>query len=49
MKSIVYQKIMNEVDIIIGNDLEFNIADNSENGFLLANDIIKCEALNSHL
>jgi 5-dehydro-2-deoxygluconokinase len=41
MKSIVYQKIMNEVDIIIGNDLEFNIADNSENGFLLANDIIK--------
>jgi len=31
---------MNEVDVIIGNDLEFNIADNSENGFLLAHDII---------
>jgi 5-dehydro-2-deoxygluconokinase len=40
MKSIVYKKIMNQVDVIIGNDLEFNIADNSENGFLLAHDII---------
>lgn len=41
VKSNVYQKIMNKVDIIIGNDLEFNIADNSQNGFLLAENIIK--------
>ncbi len=31
-KSEVYKKIMNEMDIIIGNDLEFNIADNSSDG-----------------
>jgi 5-dehydro-2-deoxygluconokinase len=43
MKSIVYQKIMNEVDVIIGNDLEFNIADNSKNGFLLAQNMIKAK------
>lgn len=43
VKSNVYQKIMNKVDIIIGNDLEFNIADNSQNGFLLAENIIKAK------
>ena len=41
MKSVIYQKIMNNVDIIIGNDLEFNIADNSSEGFNFAKDLIK--------
>ena len=35
-KSEVYKKIMNQMDIIIGNDLEFNIADNSSDGLNLA-------------
>lgn len=41
MKSVIYKKIMNNVDIIIGNDLEFNIADNSSEGFNFAKDLIK--------
>lgn len=41
MKSVVYKKIMNNVDIIIGNDLEFNIADNSSEGFNFAKNLIK--------
>ena len=32
---------MNEMDIIIGNDLEFNVADNSTNGLELAKVYIK--------
>ena len=40
-KSEVYKKIMNEVDVIIGNDLEFNIADNSSNGLILAQTLIQ--------
>jgi len=41
MKSVIYKKIMNNVDIIIGNDLEFNIADNSSEGFNFAKNLIK--------
>ena len=40
IKSEVYKKIMHHMDIIIGNDLEFNIADNSNNGFKLAKNLI---------
>lgn len=40
-KSEVYKKIMNEMDIIIGNDLEFNIADNSSDGLKLAQTLIQ--------
>ncbi|MDA9601623.1 5-dehydro-2-deoxygluconokinase [Alphaproteobacteria bacterium] len=40
MKSEIYKKIMSEMDIIIGNDLEFNIADNSLDGFHLTKDFI---------
>jgi len=40
-KSEVYKKIMNEMDIIIGNDLEFNIADNSKEGLKLAQNLIE--------
>jgi 5-dehydro-2-deoxygluconokinase len=40
IKSNIYKKIMNEMDIIIGNDLEFNIADNSTEGFQLAKSFI---------
>ena len=40
-KSEVYKKIMNEVDVIIGNDLEFNIADNSNEGLKLAQTLIQ--------
>lgn len=40
-KSEVYKKIMQKMDIIIGNDLEFNIADNSKNGFDLAKSLIQ--------
>ncbi len=41
IKSNIYKKIMSEMDIIIGNDLEFNIADNSNEGFQLAKSFIK--------
>jgi 5-dehydro-2-deoxygluconokinase len=41
MKSVIYKRIMNNVDIIIGNDLEFNIADNSSEGFKFAKNLIK--------
>ena len=41
IKSDVYKEIMNEMDIIIGNDLEFNVADNSTNGLELAKMYIK--------
>jgi 5-dehydro-2-deoxygluconokinase len=41
MKSEIYQKIMSEMDIIIGNDLEFNIADNSSDGFHLTKNFIE--------
>ena len=41
IKSDVYKEIMNEMDIIIGNDLEFNVADNSTNGLELAKVYIK--------
>ena len=41
IKSVIYKKIMNNVDIIIGNDLEFNIADNSSEGFNFAKNLIK--------
>ena len=40
-KSEVYKNIMQHMDIIIGNDLEFNIADNSNNGFQLAKNLIQ--------
>ena len=40
-KSEVYKKIMNEMDVIIGNDLEFNIAANSSNGLKLAHTLIQ--------
>ena len=40
-KSEVYKKIMNQMDIIIGNDLEFNIADNSSDGLNLAQTLIQ--------
>ena len=40
IKSDIYKKIMGEMDIIIGNDLEFNIADNSLDGFHLTKDFI---------
>ena len=40
-KSEVYKNIMNEMDIIIGNDLEFNIADNSNEGLKLAQTLIQ--------
>ena len=35
------KEIMNEMDLIIGNDLEFNVADNSTNGLELAKVYIK--------
>ena len=41
IKSNIYKKIMKEMDIIIGNDLEFNIANNSTDGLQLAKDFIK--------
>jgi 5-dehydro-2-deoxygluconokinase len=41
MKSEIYKKIMSEMDIIIGNDLEFNIADNSSDGFHLTKNFIE--------
>ncbi|MDB4861547.1 5-dehydro-2-deoxygluconokinase [bacterium] len=41
IKSEIYKKIMGEMDIIIGNDLEFNISDNSSDGFHLTKDFIK--------
>ena len=40
-KSEVYKKVMNQMDIIIGNDLEFNIADNSNGGLKLAQTLIQ--------
>ena len=40
-KSEVYKKVMNQMDIIIGNDLEFNIADNSNEGLKLAQTLIQ--------
>ena len=40
-KSEVYKKIMNQMDIIIGNDLEYNIADNSSDGLNLAQTLIQ--------
>ena len=40
IKSNIYKKIMKEMDIIIGNDLEFNIANNSTDGLQLAKDLI---------
>lgn len=40
IKSNIYKKIMKEMDIIIGNDLEFNIANNSTHGLQLAKDFI---------
>ena len=40
IKSNIYKKIMKEMDIIIGNDLEFNIANNSTDGLQLAKDFI---------
>ena len=40
-KSEVYKNIMNEMDVIIGNDLEFNIADNSSDGLKLAQTLIQ--------
>ncbi len=40
IKSDIYKKIMSEMDIIIGNDLEFNIADNSPDGIKLAKDFV---------
>ena len=41
MKSEIYKKIMSEMDIIIGNDLDFNIADNSSDGFHLTKNFIE--------
>ena len=41
IKSNIYKKIMKEMDIIIGNVLEFNIANNSNDGLQLAKDFIK--------
>tara|TARA_B100000963_G_C22621425_1_gene670148 strand:+ start:492 stop:1454 length:963 start_codon:yes stop_codon:yes gene_type:complete len=40
IKSNIYKKIMKQMDIIIGNDLEFNIANNSNDGLQLAKDFI---------
>ena len=40
-KSEVYKEVMNQMDIIIGNDLEFNIADNSNEGLKLAQTLIQ--------
>ena len=40
-KSEVYKKVMNQMDIIIGNDLEFNIANNSNEGLKLAQTLIQ--------
>tara|TARA_X000000368_G_scaffold396517_1_gene364871 strand:- start:2576 stop:3556 length:981 start_codon:yes stop_codon:yes gene_type:complete len=40
VKSDVYKKVLEKMDIIIGNDLEFNIADNSNNGLRLAHNLI---------
>ena len=40
-KSEVYKNIMKEMDVIIGNDLEFNIADNSSDGLKLAQTLIQ--------
>ena len=40
-KSEVYNKVMNQMDIIISNDLEFNIADNSNEGLKLAQTLIQ--------
>ena len=41
VKSEVYKKALAKIDIIIGNDLEFNIADNPDTGLELANQLIK--------
>tara|TARA_Y100000996_G_C22520007_1_gene642045 strand:+ start:320 stop:1282 length:963 start_codon:yes stop_codon:yes gene_type:complete len=41
VKSEIYIKIMSEMDVIIGNDLEFNVADNSNNGLDLAKSFIQ--------
>ena len=41
LQSEIYKKIMNEMDIIIGNYLEFNIADNSSDGLKLAQTLIQ--------
>ena len=41
IKSEIYIKIMSEMDVIIGNDLEFNVADNSNNGLDLAKSFIQ--------
>jgi 5-dehydro-2-deoxygluconokinase len=41
IKSEVYKKALVKIDIIIGNDLEFNIADNADKGLELANQLIK--------
>ena len=41
IKSDIYTKIMSEMDIIIGNDLEFDIANNSPDGFQLTKHFIK--------
>ena len=49
IKSDVYKEIMNEMDIIIGNDLEFNVADNSTNGLELAKVYIKKKTISDYL
>jgi 5-dehydro-2-deoxygluconokinase len=41
IKSEIYKKALVKIDIIIGNDLEFNIADNADKGLELANQLIK--------
>ena len=41
VKSEVYKKALEKIDVIIGNDLEFNITDNSENGLEFANQLIR--------
>ena len=48
-KSEVYKKIMNEMDIIIGNDLEFNVADNSSDGFKTGSNFNTKKTLYHHL
>ena len=40
---------MNEMDIIIGNDLEFNIADNSSDGLKLAQTLLQKKTLYNYL
>ena len=42
IKSEVYKKALVKIDIIIGNDLEFNIADNADKGLELANQCWRC-------